>query len=66
MITLYTIDCPKCKVLELKLNAKNIDYKTVKDVTVMKELGIMSLPVLGVENDLLSFTDAVKFINEVK
>lgn len=66
MITLYTIDCPKCKVLETKLNVKNIEYKTVKDVAVMKELGITTLPVLGVENDLLSFADAVKFINEVK
>ena len=27
MIKLYTIDCPKCKVLEMKLDQKNIEYE---------------------------------------
>ena len=27
MVKLYTIDCPKCKVLEMKLDQKNIEYE---------------------------------------
>ena len=31
MITLYTIDCPKCKVLEKKLREKDIPFEINKD-----------------------------------
>ena len=66
MITLYTIDCPKCKVLEMKLNQKGIPYETIKDIEKMKELGITTAPVLGIEDGkLLMFTDAVRYINEL-
>ena len=29
MIVLYTIDCPKCKVLEKKMNNLNLDFTKV-------------------------------------
>jgi hypothetical protein len=65
MITLYTIDCPKCKVLEMKLEQKNVPYQAIKDIEVMKTLGIMTAPVLGLEDgSILQFADAVKYINE--
>ena len=65
MITLYTIDCPKCKVLEMKLEQKNVPYQAIKDIGVMKTLGIMTAPVLGLEDgSILQFADAVKYINE--
>lgn len=63
MIKLYTIDCPKCKILEMKLDQKNIEYEKIKDIDVMKDLGIMTAPVLGVDDKLLMFADAVKYIN---
>ena len=63
MIKLYTIDCPKCKILEMKLDQKNIKYEKIKDIDIMKGLGIMTAPVLGVDDKLLMFTDAVKYIN---
>lgn len=65
MLTLYTIDCPKCKVLEMKLDQKNIPYVKEKDIETMKALGIMTAPVLGLEDgSILQFADAVKYINE--
>lgn len=65
MLTLYTIDCPKCKVLEMKLEQKNIPYEKEKDIETMKALGIMTAPVLGLEDgSILQFADAVKYINE--
>lgn len=63
---LYTQGCPKCKVLEMKLKQKNIEYETISDIEVMKNKGIASLPVLEVDDKLYNFTDAVKFVNELK
>ena len=63
MIKLYTIDCPKCKVLETKLKSKNIDFEIVKDVSIMKDLGITITPVLDVDGKLLDFIDAINYVN---
>lgn len=62
MITLYTIDCPKCKVLENLMNKKNISYNTVKDIDVMKQKGFTECPKLEVNGQIFGFTDAVKFV----
>lgn len=61
-IVLYTIDCPKCKILERKLKEADIEYEAVKDVDTMMSLGISSAPVLKVNEDLMVFNDAVKWI----
>lgn len=61
-IVLYTIDCPKCKILERKLKEADIEYEVVKDVDTMMSLGISSAPVLKVDEDLMAFNDAVKWI----
>ncbi len=63
MIKLYSTNCPKCKVLEMKMKQKNIDYEVSTDVQEMLSLGIKSAPVLQVEENLLQFTDAVKWVN---
>ena len=64
MITLYSTNCPKCKVLEAKLKQKNIEYNTITDVAEMLEHNIKSAPVLRFEDDtLMNFTDAVKWVN---
>ena len=39
-ITLYTTHCPRCMVLEKKLNAKNIDYVENTNVDLMIDKGI--------------------------
>ena len=49
-IVLYTIGCPNCKVLERKLNSKNVPYETVTDVEIMRNKGIQSAPVLEVSD----------------
>lgn len=65
MVKLYTIDCPKCKILESKLNSKNISYEVFKDKDKMIEKGLSTMPVLEVDGELLDFGQAVKWINEV-
>lgn len=69
-VILYTIDCPKCLVLEKKLKNKDIQFKSVKDKDLMIQLGFTEVPMLRVvSGDNSSFTDmnfteAVQWIEE--
>lgn len=63
MITLYTTHCPKCKVLETKLAKKGIEYQENTDIDYMTSLGIMSVPVLEVDGELLDFVKANNWVN---
>lgn len=64
MIVLYSTGCPKCKVLETKLNAKGIQYSTVTDVDLMIAKGLNLMPVLEVNGQLLDFALAVEWVNQ--
>lgn len=61
-VILYTIDCPKCRVLEAKLNSKKIQYDTVKDENLMLKLGFDEMPILYVEGDKLDYKQAINWI----
>lgn len=63
MITLYTTHCPRCKVLATKLAQKNIEYVENEDVDYMESIGIMSVPMLEVDGQLLDFVTANNWIN---
>ena len=41
-VVMYSTNCPKCRVLEMKLNSKGITYSVVTDVDEMtaKEISI--------------------------
>jgi len=62
-IILYTTHCPKCRVLETKLQRKQIAYRECTDIEEMKSLGIQSVPQLKVRNELMDFVQANAFIN---
>ena len=65
MITLYSTNCPKCKVIESKLNKKNIEFETCTDVDVMLAKGIKGAPALQLEDgDILAFPEALRWVNE--
>lgn len=63
MIVLYTTHCPKCKVLESKLDKKNIEYNICEDINIIQNKGITTLPTLEINNKMLSFKDAVNWVN---
>lgn len=63
-VILYSTGCPKCRVLKTKLDKKNINYIENNDVEEMLELGFDLLPVLKVDNDIMSFTEANDWINK--
>ena len=57
-VTLYTTHCPKCKVLEKKLNSKNINYNEVTDTNIMISKGFTSTPMLEVDGTIMDFSQA--------
>ena len=63
MIILYTTHCPKCKVLESKLNKKDIKYNICEDINIIQNKGITALPALEINNEILTFKDAVNWVN---
>lgn len=64
-IVMYSTGCPKCRVLEAKLNAKGIEYTVCNDVVEMERLGFSTVPVLSVDGQNYEFSEAVKYINEL-
>lgn len=64
-VILYTTHCPKCNVLTAKLKAKGVDYEEVTDVDAMRDKGFMSAPMLEVDGKIMTFVEAIKWVNEV-
>lgn len=64
MITLYSTHCPRCKVLETKLNQKGIEFKIVENIDYITSLGISTVPMLEVDGKLLNFIEANDWINK--
>lgn len=62
-IVLYSTKCPKCVVLEKKLQQKEIAFEEVNDVKVMREKGFLSAPMLEVDGEIMDFAKANDWIN---
>ena len=68
MMKLYSTHCPRCKVLEMKLKQKNIDFEIIDDkdkvIEIGKANGIMSAPLLEINGKIYDFTQAIAEINK--
>ena len=64
MITLYSTHCPKCRILERKLQEKHIVYGEVNDVQVMLEKGMTEAPMLEIDGVALNFSEAIAWLNK--
>ena len=65
MITIFTTTtCPKCKILKKKLDDKGIEYTEVTDEEKLRQMDIMSVPVMTVDGERFDFADAIKYVNE--
>ena len=63
-ITLYTTHCPKCKVVERKLQMANVEYSQSEDIQEMINLGFKSAPVLSVNGEFFLFKEACNWADE--
>ena len=65
LIILYSTGCPKCKVLESKLEAKKIKYSECNDINIMVEKGFQFVPVLEINGEYLDFKKAIDWVEEL-
>ena len=67
-IRLYSTHCPKCRVVEKKLEQAGIQYELIdakgnnKVIDMLSAKGIRQMPVLEVEDKLLGFSEIIKWI----
>lgn len=65
MITIFTTyTCPKCKILKKKMDDKGIAYEECDDEEKIREMGILSVPVMSVDGKLMDFMEALQYVNE--
>lgn len=65
MVTLYSNDCPKCKLLKNRLDAMGIEYETSQDFKSLFNEGFRSAPILQLEDGTkLRFEDAIKYLQK--
>lgn len=73
MIKLLTTHCPRCSVLQKKLDAAAIEYEMIEDVEVIQSYGIDFVPALVLTDmeianseatAILDFASAVQWVNK--
>ena len=65
-VIFYSTHCPRCNVLETKLKQKNVEYVECNDVVEMEKKGISSVPCLSVNEEIMDFGAAVKWVNNLE
>ena len=66
MIKLYTTGCPKCKILEKKLDEKGVRYEKITNIDVMKTKGFRLVPMLEIGTELFDFGKAIRYVNDLE
>ena len=64
-VVLFSTHCPRCNVLEKKLQQKKIDYKEINDTAIMEQKGYLSVPVLEVNGKSMNFKEAFNYVNSL-
>lgn len=63
-ITLFTTDCPKCRILEKKLINAGIDFHINYDIQEVIDKGYMTAPILKIGDfAYYDFAEAVNWVN---
>ena len=66
MIILYSNNCPNCRLLKKMLDTKGVEYIENNSVDEMLSLGLTNVPALKVGDNLLSFNEAVAYIQKME
>lgn len=65
-IILYSTHCPRCKVLTMKLQQKNIEFEEINDLSQMTAKGFKEAPKLEVDGVVMGFKEAIDWLKEQK
>lgn len=60
---LYSTGCPRCNILQKKLESKHIDYTVNNNEDEMISVGMTEAPSLFVDGKLLNFSEAIEWVN---
>ena len=64
-IILYSTNCPRCKILTMKLQQKNIAYEEINDVGQMTAKGFKEVPKIELaDGTILDFKQAIEWVKE--
>ena len=64
MIKLYSnVGCPKCEFIKTKMDSLGLDYELTIDVEEARKLGFQTVPLLEVDDKVMTFPEAVKWLN---
>lgn len=62
-MTLFKTEmCPKCKILQTKLDDKGLEYEKSDNMQELIDLGFKTVPVLEVDGEYMDFGKAMKWI----
>ena len=62
-VIFHSTKCPKCKVMEIKMKQKNINYIENNDIDLMLSKGIKSAPCLEIDGKILDFKNVIEWVN---
>lgn len=62
---LFSTGCEKCKILEKKLEDKNIKFEIINDIEEIKKTGYNCVPLLEVDGKMLDFMKAIQYVNNL-
>ncbi len=66
-MTLYSTGCPKCRVLEKKLEILGKEFTLITDSTKLREFAdehnIHTAPILVVDDKIMDFKEAIKYLS---
>ena len=65
-VVLYTIHCPKCNILEKKINAAGIKFEISENIEEMYNRGYKTAPMLDVNGVSYDFSQAIKWLKTVE
>lgn len=57
--------CGMCSALEQRMKLKKIPYEKIEDMETIRALDLDRVPALEVDNKIMYFQDAVKFLQNV-
>lgn len=63
-MVLYTTGCPQCTCLKQILDSHGYKYSVCEDADLMIQKGFTAVPMLEVDGQVMSFKDAMKWIND--
>ena len=67
-VKMYTTHCPKCDVMERKLNEANIKFEAIDEMAKVLEVakagGFSMAPILEVDGKAMDFKDGIEWIRK--